>query len=111
MGRRVSPGKRQYAGIVSVVVADDQMLAAVEAPPERIQPFALAIGEVAEMPDHVVMPDSIVPGGNQRLVHGRDIREGPLRQADDVRMTEMRVGGEEYGHTGLRFQALANLTS
>src|SRR4051812_38631394 len=55
-------------------------------------------GEIAEMPHVVLRRDRRVPALDQRGVMGRDRGERPPVDAQDARVAEMGVAGEERGH-------------
>src|SRR6516164_7533666 len=79
-----------------IVVAGDEMLMAIEASEQiRDHGRALANGEIAEVPDHIVRSDSLVPLFYQRLIHLCHRREGPPIESQRATMAEMRVAGEE----------------
>src|SRR5712671_3211750 len=82
-----------------IVVARDEVLAAIE-PSEQLGDHrrALANGEVAEMPYHVVRPDRLAPPRDQRLVHRRDRGERPTIEPERAAVAEMRIAGEEDRH-------------
>ena len=95
--RRIAPGQIENA--VGIMVAANEALAPVQ-PCEDIAAIGAAGigGEVAEMPDIVIRGDDLVPGGDERLIVPRDVSEHGAALAEDVAISEMRVGGEECGH-------------
>ena len=83
----------------AVIVADDQVLSAVQAREDLGDPLRRgAEGEVAEMPDFVVRADRLVPACDQRLVMRLEIGEWAVIEAKRARIAEMVVAGEEDGH-------------
>ncbi len=75
------------------------MLAAVEAAQKRGDAFGrLGDGEIAEVPDLVLRADGLVPACDERGIHRRHRREGPLIEVERRGMAEMRVAGEEEAH-------------
>ena len=99
-GPGVADWRRRMAGERGrIVVTGYEMLVPAE-PSKQLGDYlrALANGEIAEMPDHVVRPDRLVPPFDQRLVHRRDRGEGPPVESQGAAMAEMRVAGEEDRH-------------
>ena len=78
-----------------VVIALDEVDAAVEAADVLVGIGRVAMGEVAEMVDEIVRADRVVPVGDEGRVHLLEAAERPLADADDVRIAEMGVGGKE----------------
>ncbi len=60
----------------------------------RALPSSNESGEVTDDVDVVVRTNLAVPVGDQGLVHLRDVREGTLAVANDVRVPEVEVGCE-----------------
>ena len=91
------PGQLQHA--VRIVVADHEPLHAVE-PREQGRAVVTAdpAEDVADVPDLVVGSDPGIPAGDHGLVVGRDVGKGP--HAQDVRVGDVGVGGEEGRHVG-----------
>src|SRR5215472_12115869 len=82
-----------------VVVAGDEMLVAIEASEElRDHARALANSKIAEVPDHVIRFDRLVPSLDQGFVHRRNRREGPLVEAQSTAVTKMCIAREEDRH-------------
>jgi hypothetical protein len=75
-----------------VIVADDEMLAAVEGG-ERFgdSPGLRDRSAIAQMIDFVLLPDDLVPAGDQRGVMLGNGREGALIDPNPARIAEMRV--------------------
>ena len=71
------------------------VLPSVKAAEQRRLVVGSAAREIAEMPDFVILADGGVPGFDQRRVMRGEIGKGALVQAQDARIGEMRVGGEE----------------
>src|SRR5690606_26547175 len=87
-----------YVLLPVVMVPEDENLAAVETGKDRPDSrFVMqSEGEIPEMVDDVLVPDDLVPGADQELVHlPRGIeRPRPLQaRAEHERVTEVRVGG------------------
>jgi hypothetical protein len=95
--------------ICIVVVADDQMLPAIQSFEQDLLECGGSPGEVSEVPDLVIFPDDTVPCCHQRFVVRREIGERTSVYAKDSRIIEMRVGGKEdhsgnYGALGILAQ-------
>src|SRR5205814_9916389 len=56
-------------------------------------------GEIAEMPNHIVRSDSLVPALHHPLVHCSDRGKRAPVKSQSAAMTEMRVAGEEGSHS------------
>src|SRR5437868_11006671 len=82
---------------LGVVVAEDQVLLAVELRQER-RGLGGGAGEIAEMPDLVVPADYRIPALDHTLIHRGDRREGARIQVQDPMVAEMRVADEKDGH-------------
>src|SRR5262245_43863466 len=100
------------AGCVgTVIVAGDQMLDAVESRQQRGHALRWQpIGEIAEMPHHVIAADAVVPARHQCLVHFGDRGEGPREATERAAMAKMRVGGEPDRHTSSGHGTIVDLT-
>ncbi|GLU24685.1 hypothetical protein SLE2022_405900 [Rubroshorea leprosula] len=85
------------ARAVRIVVAADQMLAAVQ-PGEKPRHLVSPPRDIAQMPHLVVGADRVVPCLDQRRIHGGGVREGAPVDVDRAVIAEMRVGGEQHGH-------------
>ena len=89
-----------------IVVAPDQMDAAVEARPDgRGVVQGAPVGEVTEVPDDVVRSDGLVPGGDQCLVMGLDARERTRSRhagTEQAPMSEVGVGADKRSWHGSR---------
>ena len=73
------------------MVADAEVLDAVE-PFQNLHCFHRAVpGDVAENPDIVVNADGLVPVMDQRLVVRLDARIFPIVKGEDVFVTEVQV--------------------
>ena len=82
-----------------IVVAGHQMLAAVQPGEEpRDNRRFLADREIAQVPDFIAWPNTLVPKLDKALVHCRDRWERPAVQAQRAAVSKMRITGEEDRH-------------
>lgn len=86
-----------------VVVADDEVLAALELARDHARRFGASIGEIAQHVHIVIVGHLRVPPRDQFGVHFGDIAERAVVQADDVRMPEVGVGNVVDAH-GVSFR-------
>ena len=80
-----------------IVVAEDQVLLAVEPRQER-RGLGGGAGEIAEVLDLVVGADDRVPALDHSLVHRRDRGEGARIEVQHAMIAEMRVADEKDRH-------------
>lgn len=91
------------AGGLGIVVADDEVLFAVEAGEEGVDLLGRAAAEITQVPDCVIGADGGVPIGDQGFVLLLHRGEGAAIDGDAARFAEMGVGGEEE-HERIQFQ-------
>src|ERR1700756_4270864 len=85
----------EFSRCRKIVVAGDEMLVTIKASKEiRNYGWALANGKVAEMPDHIVRHDRLIPPLHHGFVHCRHRRERPPVKPHSAAMAKMRVAGE-----------------
>lgn len=94
------------AGGFGVVVADDEVLFAIEAGEEGVDLLGRAPTEIAQVPDGVIGADGSVPIGDQGFVLLFHRGERAAINGDAARFAEMGVGGEEE-HGGRYFVSLS----
>lgn len=108
LGELTDSSPTQLECILAVMIADNEMLAAVQAGKEAIdQPTSFGDGEIAEVPDVIVWSHMAVPVCHHRSVHRLDIREGAIAEADDVRVMEVLIGSEPDGHSTSFLEAMS----
>lgn len=84
---------------LEIVVADDEMFAAVESGEELGDALGIfRVGEIAKVIDLVFAPDRGVPAGDQHLVLFGNGGERALVDLDAARLAEMRIAREENRH-------------
>ena len=96
---------QQTLGVVQagVVVAADEMQAAIQAGEILRRGLAAVVGEVADDVYAVVCADAGVPVGNEGLVHLRHAGKRPRRVVQDGEIAEMQVSGvEDHGDRSFR---------
>ena len=90
--------QRTAQRIGTVIVADDQMLSAIEQAEQFRDMSGLATGEVTQMPDDVLRPDMSVPAHDQTCIMLGYACERPLIDSQNARIAKMRVGREKNSH-------------
>ncbi|MDD2747233.1 MAG: hypothetical protein PHG39_06735 [Acidithiobacillus ferrooxidans] len=89
--------------INTIMIADDQMLDAVQLFEQAINGLRWAHGEIPQVIDHITGAYYAVPGVHQRTVHLCAVPEGmlparTLTMLDDIVMPEMTVAGKKGAH-------------
>jgi len=78
-----------------IVIADDQVLPAVQLSEQRLTVSAFHRHEVAEMPDFVIVPDDGIPVLHECSIMRCHVGKWTTVDAQNPRIPEMRVPGEE----------------